>query len=74
MLLTCREKNLSVLENEPIFIDSHSLIRELKVLDENTAAKVLFTKIRNYLDISISYLDIREIVAGKQELRIPKVL
>jgi hypothetical protein len=50
------------------------LIRELKVLDENTAAKVLFTKIRNYLDISISYLDIREIVAGKQELRIPKVL
>jgi len=31
-------------------------------------------KIRNYLDISISYLDIRQIVEKKPELQIPKII
>jgi hypothetical protein len=30
-----------------------SFVKELKVLDENVAARALFLKIRNYLDISI---------------------
>lgn len=55
-------------------MDSHSLIRELKVLDERTASQILYSKIRNYLDISVDYYDIRGIVAGKKELCIPKML
>jgi hypothetical protein len=31
-------------------------------------------KIRNYLDISVSFLDIREIVEKKAELQIPKII
>lgn len=50
------------------------MIRELKILDETTASKLLFSKIRNYLDLSIDYYDIRAIVAGNKELCIPKML
>jgi hypothetical protein len=44
------------------------------VLDENIAARALFSKIRNYLDISIEYMDIRGLIANKKELQIPKVI
>jgi hypothetical protein len=44
------------------------------MLDANIAAKALFLKIRNYLDISISFMDIREIVAKIPELQIPKII
>ena len=57
--MTCKEKNISILDTESFYTDNRSLRRQLNPLDENTAAKVLYTKIRNYLDISISYMDIR---------------
>jgi hypothetical protein len=41
-------------------------VKELKVLDENVAARALFSKIRNYLDISIEYMDIRGLIATKK--------
>lgn len=44
------------------------------MLDENIAARALFSKIRNYLDISIEYMDIRGLIANKKELQIPKVI
>lgn len=51
-IITCKEKNFSALENEEILTNS-CFVKELKVLDENMAARALFSKIRNYLDISI---------------------
>ena len=35
---------------------------ELKALNVETATKALLTKLKNFLDISISFYDIRELV------------
>ena len=73
-IITCKISNISALETESILNSNSTFAKELKVLDENVAARALFSRIRNYLDITVEYMDIRGLVASKKELQIPKVI
>ena len=73
LILTCKDKNLPNIENSPLLF-ANCYLKELKALDENVATTVLYSKIKNYLDISITYMDIRGVIAQKKELQIPKAI